>query len=269
MADFDVAAALAQAAKNGSAGAYSAGQPQVFWGHNQSTSPHTGHGGDDLVAGIGRTPGDTTAPGGDLFKSIDEAYLLPYESEATRQGLGQQMYEAGLIEDPHDYAAINKMWQIAVDEAANFHQAGRKITPWQVLDIMGGKTGVQRQAGPQKRTTTQTSTSIPNEADLQRVVEQIYKENVGRAPNESELARYTAMLTNKARKNPTKTTTTTQYDASGNATTSSSVTQQGLDASSLAYEAQKQLEDTSEFGVQQAALYYMNALGAALGAPAG
>ncbi len=249
MADVDWGAEFEKLAQGGGTST-SRSDPLVYMGQRSRTTDD----GDNLVAG---KLGDKS------YVPISEAALIPYESDATRIGLGEQMYENGLIEDPDDYDAINKMWMAAVDEAANFKAAGRDLTPWEVLDIMAGQAAEKRQ--PKTRTTTQTQTSLPNEADIDAAVFEMFRENLGRAPNQSEMTRYRNIALARAKQDPTTSTTTTQFGADGNATGSNTVTQQGIDAGGLAFEAQKDVMNTKEFGTQQAALTMYNWVAAAIG----
>lgn len=201
---------------------------------------------------------------------LQEAYNMYYEmSQAERGALGMALYRTGIIKDPGDFDSIQAAWKKAVDDAAGFYAGSKgknKVTPWDVLGMKIGAMGGAGGAAPRSQTSTSTSYNIPSPLDAEAGVKAIFSSAVGRAPTDEEVKKYSAIMVGLAKKNPSKSTSTTNYDASGNATTSSSSTG-GIDAAGMRQGVMNQLEDTGEYGAYQAATTYFNVLMSSLAAP--
>jgi hypothetical protein len=120
--------------------------PVVFWGMNPGTSKGA-HNADSLDRGaseLGITPGGAKEVG--LQDAVADWYKW---SDQERSAFGQRLYKLGLVKDPNDYGSVFNAWQSAVQEASNFYMAaGKKVTPWQVLDIVAGGTNGGRTPRP-------------------------------------------------------------------------------------------------------------------------
>lgn len=189
-----------------------------------------------------------------------------------RNQWGKRLYGAGVLKDPHDFEGMLSAWKYAVSQTAAYNASGReKLTPWAFMDMLE-KQGTYkdalaaRQAATQPRTTTNSSTqySIPSKSDAQAAIRTLFKEQLGRDPEDGEMDRYTSMLISKFKANPASTTTTTTTDPNGNST-SRSTSKSGFNPAGY-------LEDKAqadpEYGAYQAATTYFNALQGALAAPA-
>lgn len=223
-------------------------EPMVFMG---TTTPSRGAAFHDIL------PSDSQL-------GLSEAKLDIYGwSEEEQAQWGKRLYNAGLIKDPNNWDAMVQAWQYAVGQAGSFYSKGKKITPWQVVDLMSKGGGGD--AGPRTTHSTSTSTNMPARSDVEATVKSMFKNMMGRDPEEGELDRYVSQAMAGYKKNPSVTNTTATTDANGNTNSNST--------SSGGFNPQGVLEDSiqgdPEWGAFQAATTYFNALQGALGAPGG
>jgi hypothetical protein len=236
--------------------------PVVFWGVSPGTS-RGAHNADSLDRGaseLGITPGGAKEVG--LQEAVADWYKW---SDAERAGFAKRLYGLGLISDPNDLYGQNGAfagWQNAVQTASNFYMAaGRKVTPWQAVDLMANTAG-----GPQSKTQTNTSRSfnIPTVEDAHVATKQIFQALMGRDPDKNELDRYGSMMSAYAQKHPTVTKQTQTTDIHGN-TTSSSTSSGGYSAAGVTDMLSDRAKADPEYGSYQAATTYFNALIGAMG----
>lgn len=208
----------------------------------------------------------------DKRPTVDEAVGEFYRwGDDERAQWGKRLYGAGVIKDPNDFNSMLDAWKYAVNQTAAYNAAGReKLTPWAFMDMLekqGTYKGnvADRQAALQPKTTTSSNTSynIPSKSDAQAAIRTLFKEQLGRDPEDGELDRYTSMLISKFKANPASTTTTTTTDPNGNST-SKSTSKSGFNPAGY---LEDQAQGDPEWGAYQAATTYMNALQSAIGAP--
>jgi hypothetical protein len=232
--------------------------PVVYWGPQASVVHQNTSGRDsssqeegDARLGIKNRPQDSTK---DLQGAVNDWYTW---SDAERSAFGQRLYKLGLVNNPNDYGQLFSAWQGAVQEASNFYMAaGRKVTPWQAIDLMANTAG----GGLKPTTQTSTSVKVPTVEDAHAATKQIFQALMGRGPNQEELDRYASMMTGYAQKHPSVTKTTT--DAHGNQT---STTSGGTSDAAMGDMLSTQAKADPEYGAYQAATTYWNALVGALG----
>jgi len=195
----------------------------------------------------------------EITKTQDDAIAQFYTwSDEERAAWGQRLYKLGIIKTPDDYSGMFNAWQQAVQEAANFYTfGGRKVTPWDVVDLFSTAHG----STPTTTTRKSKSFQIPNPGDAHAAVKSIFQSALGRDPTDGELARYSSMLVAKSKANPQITNTTSTTDTSGNVS-QTSTTSGGFNPSDVLNSA---IENTNEYGAYQAATTYMNALLAKIG----
>lgn len=179
-------------------------------------------------------------------------------SDAQRAAFGKRLHSIGLIDDPANFQAMYAAWARAVDGAAASRAAGKPRTPWEVIDLWDGLSE-NHLDDDQKEPTTQTSYNTPSRQEAEAMIRQLFRDQVGRDPDEGELSKYRGMIIRKASDNPTVSRTV--YDANGNATTTTSG---GIDIQS---EIQDLVQEDDDYGTFQAGTTYLNALMSALGAP--
>ncbi len=195
-----------------------------------------------------------------------KAYFYTGLSTEERAALGQQLFGAGLISDPNNIDMIYKHWDAAVDQAALFYNngSGKKMSPWDVLNMK-----VFSELGPDGKpkapgggSSSSTSYNIPSKEDAAYSIKALFKGAVGRAPTEEEISKYTTMMVGLAKKNPSRSTSTS--DGTGNSTSES---YSGISDAGMQSAVQTDLQHTSEYGAYQAATTYFNALQAAIASP--
>jgi hypothetical protein len=198
---------------------------------------------------------------------IDDAIQAFYAwGDDERAQWGKRLYGAGVIRDPGDFNGMLEAWKYAVTQTASYNAAGRsKLTPWAFMDMLertGGTPG-QKVDVPKTTTSSNTQYNIPSKSDAGAAIRTLFKEQLGRDPEDGELDRYTSMLISKFRANPASTTTTTTTDPDGNST-SKSTSKSGFNPAGY---LEDQVQGDPEWGAYQAATTYFNALQGALGAP--
>jgi hypothetical protein len=232
----------------------------VYWGQQPAYKNTSGRDSsrDEVMGRLG------IQPGGAKELTVQDAVADWYKwSDQERSAFGQRLYKLGLVKDPHDYGAVFNTWQSAVQEASNFYSfAGKKVTPWQVLDVVAGGAG----GGPHPTTQTNTSKSfnIPTVEDAHAATKQLFQALMGRDPDHGELDRYASMMTSYAQKHPTVTKQTQTTDIHGN-TTSSSTSSGGYSQGGITDMLSQKAKADPEYGSYQAATTYFNALIGSLG----
>lgn len=203
----------------------------------------------------------------------DQAVAQFYSwSDEERSQWGKRLYTMGVLKDPNDWNGMLNYWADAVKQSANLYSYGGKpVTPWDFVTMQQKNAAPgANYNGPVTHTTHDTSVNLPSESDAQAAIKTLFKEQLGRDPEDGELSRYTSMMMAKFKAHPQSTTTTTTTDPGkggkdGGSTTSSST-------STGAYNPQVDLQDAvqadPEWGAYQAATTYYNALQGALAAPA-
>jgi hypothetical protein len=143
-------------------------------------------------------------------------------NDKYRNMIVNQAHKTGLDVDPNNFDELEKLWTTVLKRSAIAFSAGQKVTPWAVMGLMA-KQGFGQ---PTSRTTNQSSTDIEalDPAQARLMIEKAASEALGRRPTESEIDSFAAKAQQIAQSNPrvTNTTTTTQYDAEGNALASNS-----------------------------------------------
>jgi hypothetical protein len=228
--------------------------PMVYWGQGPVVEQTGGRDSerDDVIRRLGIKPA-TTAKELTVQDAVADWYKW---SDQERSAFGQRLYKLGLVKDPHDYGAVFNTWQSAVQEASNFYSfAGKKVTPWQVLDVVAGGAN-----GPRPSTHVEKNFSIPTVEDAHAATKQLFQALMGRDPDHSELDRYASMMTSYAQKHPKITKTVT--DIHGNNTVTNSG---GVSDAALGDVLSNQAKADPEYGSYQAATTYFNALIGSLG----
>lgn len=233
------------------------GQVSVYYGQQLSTGYDPTR--DALFAGRTKTSARVLP--------LEEAYAQWYTwSASERLAWAERGYQLGLLKSPSDYAGAFRLWKTAAQEAGAFYTYGKKrVTPWKMLEMLGGfhgGPGGPGSAGPKTTTSTRKAFQIPSAQDAEGAVKTIFQGALGRDPSRGELDRYSSILVAKARANPQTIKTTTTVDPEGHSSSTSSTTG-GFNVKET---LQDEVQQTDEYGAYQAATTYMNALYSALGA---
>ncbi len=231
------------------AGGGSAGQPLVYLGQT------------------GRYVGSIFEQG-DKRVTVDQAVADYYSwSDEERNQWGKRLYGAGVIDSATDYDGMLKAWTYAVQQTAGFNAGGKpNLTPWGFIDILEQQGAFDENLEARRKATMpRTSTSynaIPDKSDAEAAIKTLFREQLGRDPEDGEMDRYTSMMLSKMKADPGKTVSV-----------SNPVTGESTSRSYSGFNPTSMLEDKvkadPEWGAYQAATTYFNALQSAIGAPGG
>jgi hypothetical protein len=177
--------------------------------------------------------------------------------------------EAGLItpDQTTDASALGRAWETAVGWALKFKEASGgsiDMTPFEAAQKVAQNTGsaeAAKQAYAAQHFTGDKTFVNESISDVEPDVSTLH-DLLGRDPSEGELAAYRHGVSETARANPVKTTTTTSYE-DGQAVSQQAVSTGGFDKQQAEMDAARAASpEVAEF---QAASTYYNALVQALG----
>src|SRR5665647_1550037 len=185
---------------------------------------------------------------------------------------GKKLLNLGLI-DPGDETSVeilDAVWQDAVDLAARFLSAGKKVTPWKAAELMAqggaGRYGSSGGAFTGNRSSTSRSVDLTDPATAKAITNDALSQALGRAARPEETAQFLQVINSAERANPTVTTTNTRYDkgveVGGSSTRSGGLTDEGRTQM-----VTDQAQAMPEYGAYQAATVYFNSLVDALDSP--
>lgn len=199
---------------------------------------------------------------------LDAASNLLYEWFGTEEfdAWGDLLVEQGWVDeaDSRDFDTLNRVWQMAITKSAQFTEAGRNLTPWDVVTLMsplGGSGGGRGGSGGGPTTTVSTSVNLTDPDTARAIVNRALSAKLGRAANDEEVASFISVLNSAERAAPTTTTSTRSADGSR----VSSTTTGGIAAPGREQLAIDEAMENPEYGAYQAASTYYNALISALG----
>lgn len=195
-------------------------------------------GGGRVLTGQGQM--DLT-PKAEFYSADQAASSFLDMDEKDRQEFLKKAIETGLIKPGSDgvsAADVFEAWQRATNYAAGYNKdrgPDAWISPWEAATRMG-VSGVAGEGGAydpfKPRTQTQTTKrdfTKGNDAEsVTRNLESIFQQEMGRAPTEQERAVYQKAIQKAYDANPEKTVSTTQTDANG-VTTGTTTASGGVD----------------------------------------
>lgn len=210
-----------------------------------------------------RQRGTTKVP---TIMGTDQANALWYSwSDADRKKWVDRLVERGMLdpEDPDLYAKAAQGWSDAVQEAGNFYTlGGKKVTPWQVVDLYSGSHGVEGQP----TTSTESSVRKIDDLDARAAAEEAYSALMGRSAKGKEADAVKAALNAYAEAHPTISTRTST--TKNGHTDSSTVTTGGISDAGAKQIVEDQVRANPNYAEYQAATTNFNWLQQALGATA-
>ena len=209
--------------------------------------------------------------------SVDQAKSDIYSwSDEERTQWGKRLYGAGLLDDANDWDGMIKAWGYAVEQTAGLN-AGSKpnLTPWNFIGLLEQQGAFKENlAARAKRDNAEAealrrasmkhvSTSynaIPDRSDADAAIKTLFREQLGRDPEDGELDRYASMMLRKMKADPGKSVSVS--DPVTGTTTSRSYA--GFNPAGM---LEDKVKADPEWGAYQAATTYYNALQGAIGAP--
>lgn len=164
--------------------------------------------------------------------NADAAFRTQLVTLGLRTGLLAQSNNG-----PADYY---NLWQKAGQLSSDWADAGKKMTPMQVLAFLAGGTGSAGGlgnlggSGHQTQTSSGTSVSynLSDAATAKALTDHVLEAALGRKPSAQEYAQYKAALNSYEQANPSviSHSSTTTYDSSGNSTNTQSDKQKNAGA---------------------------------------
>lgn len=192
------------------------------------------------------------------YLSRDEASLDWYSwEEEERQKFTKDLYEKGMLQSPNDTDGAFSLWNWAVQQAAGYASVGKDVTPWQVIDTKA--TYVQADKGFNVKgphTSTQEQTNIIDDGDAEQIVKSLFRQEFGQDPTDKQVKKYVAQIVSASAKQPGVSTSTTEYDSTGQATNTSTRYQPGFTQADAQGMMEDKLGQDPEAGAYQAVSQY-------------
>lgn len=213
-----------------------------------------------------------TAKQGDRMVGLDDAMVRIYQDD-VRSKFADVLISEGVVEKGEiDQDEVEQWWQKAVVGAAMaLKHGGKKITPYDWIEIYAGKNGVygsgSGDGGPTTRTSTSTSVQEFDDLDARAAAEETYSALLGRKAKGREAEALQRALNAYAKAHPQVTTTTATDDGEGNVTSSSN-TSGGISAAGAQQIAVDQARAEGGYAEYQAATSVFSWLQQALDATA-
>jgi len=192
---------------------------------------------------------------------LSAALNLIYTDPQERKRIAERLVAAGIIPQDWTDQQLASAWANAVRTAADVYAAGKSMTPFDIVALMGQAPGGGGEGtGPRTVVNKQINITTPQEA--RAILRQVLAAAVGRDVSESELDDFQAQLNQAQRANPS--VTTTHYGAGGAQV--SSTTTGGVNPQVFAQDFADREFGTEE-GDYQVATEFMPELFESLGTP--
>lgn len=232
-------------------------EPMIYLGRGGATEKERTGRVAPSIRSIERRSGEKSVP-------LSEAMTLFYDwDEGERREWGEYLVRIGRIdeEDAGNFEVLKAEWLTALEEAAQFSAAGKKVSPWDTAKLLAGVSGLADQDVKFNGTKSYTrkQTNLANPADARELVREVVRDQIGRAPTEEEYQAFVGMLTEAQRANPTMQTDTVTYE-NGEEVSSASTTEAGIGSAGLAGMARDRARQMPEYGAYQAATRLWNSL---------
>lgn len=230
-----------------------------------------------------------------------------YEDDKYAAKVRKRLVAAGMIDPAKaaDMESLETAWGAVLTTAAKYYQNGRKLTPWDVIELRTKGTGKQEvppgyssvtgqmlpgwttgadgnpvfapygldpETGKPKsrfQTSSSTSTSVNDltDGDAWAIMKNAAQNALGREASHEEIREFAYRANQIAAENPDEVTTTQTVDAATGDSKSHTSRTSGFNSNDAERMAQEELEDTPEAGAYQAATTYYNAMIGALDSP--
>lgn len=178
--------------------------------------------------------------------------------QKTRDKFLSQLNLAGYDTSQMRDGQIAQMWAAYAQQASSYFANGKKITPWDVLE-MDMKQREAYMNTPRSVTQTSTSYDMSTREDAQAIFLQAAQSLLGRDPTKSEISAFQKALNAYEKANPTVTTQTTSY-LGDTVTGQTSTTKGGVKEGARQLMAVEDVKKDPEYGAYQAATTYFDAM---------
>lgn len=173
---------------------------------------------------------------------------------------------AGIAVETYD--DIAKLWGSVVDMAASSYSfAGKKVTPWSIIQLRGKYMGADGK--PSSKTVTSTSIDEMSPEQARLLFERTASDQLGRSATKSEIDDFIAKAQTIAKANPAVTKTVQQMGFDGTVESQTSTTTGGAEAVNAKSQiaAMDQAKQSEDYAAYQAAGNYFPMLFEALNSP--
>lgn len=195
---------------------------------------------------------------------LSEALSLFYEwDEGERREWGEYLVSIGRIdeEDAGNFQVLKSEWVTALEEAAQFSAAGKKVSPWDSAKLLAGVSGLADQDVKFNGTKSYTrkERNLANPADARELIREVVRDQIGRAPTEEEYQAFLSVLNEAQQANPSVVTDVDTF-VNGEAVSTDTTTQSGIGSAGLAGIVRDQARQMPDYGAYQAATRLWNSL---------
>lgn len=203
-----------------------------------------------------------------ITRALNQPYL--WDEEELDEAM-KKMQDAGL--DVRSFDDVTSVWESLVERAAKtytFSKGERKVTPWDVLDLVKREDEVANgdEGDPESFTHVSTNKSVQDisEGEAWSVLQSNLSRMLGRDPSDQEVRDFTVRMNNLAARNPAISKTISTYK-DGRLTNSKTIEKDsGFTADDMVMDSYQDAQADPEYGAFQAASVYYNAAVGALGA---
>lgn len=200
-------------------------------------------------------------------EQIVRGYVYRWYGTQGYDAYVRRLVSLGLIQesDRNDIELLDSIWQKAVDLSMRLYAAGKKVTPWTALELLGrsGYTGGRGGGFTGTRSRSDAAIVLTNPTAAKNLINDVLSQHLGRRATEEEVRTLTAMLNAAERANPV-TTTTTETWRDGEVVSTSTTRSGGVDGAQVIAD---DVMERPEYGAYQAASTYFEALLGALSSP--
>lgn len=198
-------------------------------------------------------------PGGDIIDFARGEAMLGDLDDRSR--IRSELIKNGIIDPKTQIGseAIDRAWAQAMLFSSSAYAKGKKLTPWDILRMIGGGKGGGGFGGgggaaafSGTRTTTSRDVVLSDKKTAKALIEAVLQDQLGRDPSEGEYDAFVNQLHREEKANPVVTTTSTTYKA-GQAVSSSSTRKGGLDAPGKQEVVEEKLEESPRLKAERAA----------------
>lgn len=217
---------------------------------------------------------------GSTLRDERDVYLdLQRMTESELAQLAKQMVQAGLLDEDFKREDIEKVWDVLITKAADYHEANPNslMTPVDMLELYGaagaaalGSTGTAQAAKIEE--IISRSRDLSSNTEARALLTRAATDALGRRPTAKEIDDLQVALNSAQTKNPVTTTTRTSLSASGEVRSQDQTRTGGVNADAFTdtwVRGGDKPSLDSEYGAYQAASTYYTALMQAIAGPGG
>lgn len=209
---------------------------------------------------------DETSQAQTVTRALNQPYL--WDEEELDEAM-KKMQDAGL--DVKSFDDVNAVWQGLVERAAKtytFSKGDKKVTPWDVLDLVKREEATGLGEDPENFTQVSTSKSVQDisEGEAWATLQNNLSRMLGRDPSDQEVRDFTHRMNNLAARNPAISKTISTYKDGRLTNSKTTEVDSGFGAEDMMMNSYQDAQADPEYGAFQAASTYYNAAVSALGA---